>query len=120
MAFVMSEHNVVQKITLNIGNFLGCEKAEDVQLTFRESTYLETLGLKKSLSDGGENALAEEISKIFPSILVEHDIYKTKDTLATNEEVRDLIFSKTDLADYVAGEYFKMVFSSQLSKTEEK
>ena len=121
MAFVMDEHkDVIQKITVNIGTFLGCEKDEDVHLTFRESNYLETLGLKKAFTGEDMENVAKYIEKIFPSVLVEHDIYKTQDTLASNEEVCNLIFSKTALADFVSGEYFKAVFSSQLSKTEEK
>lgn len=121
MAFVMDEHkDVIQKITVNIGTFLGCETDEEVHLTFRESSYLETLGLKNAFTGEDAENLAKYIKKIFPDILVEHDIYKTKDVLASNEEVCELIFSKSVLADYVSGEYFKAVFSSQLSKTEEK
>ena len=121
MAFVIDEHkDVIQKITVNIGTFLGCETDEEVHLTFRESNYLETLGIKKSFTSEGEEGLAREIKKILPTVLVEHDIYRTQGTLASNEEVCDLIFSKVGLADYVSGEYFKAVFSSQLSKTEEK
>ena len=120
MAYVMAEHDATQKVVVNIGTFLGCEKAEDVHLTFRESSYLETLAIKKAYASDGEEGLAREIKKIFPSALVEHDIYRDKDTLATNEEVCELVFSKWELADYVSGEYFKAVFSSQLSKIEEK
>lgn len=120
MAFVMDEHkDVIQKVTLNIGTFLGCENAEDAHLTLRETNYLETLALKKA-SAKGEEGVAEYMKTFLPAILVEHDIFKTADVLATNEEVTELVFSKMELGDFVAGEYFKAVFTSRLSKTEEK
>lgn len=120
MAFIMDQHtDVIQKVTLNIGTFLGCEKAEDAHLTLRETNYLETLALKKAATEG-EEGLAKYMKAVLPSVLLEHDIYKTADVLATNEEVCELIFSKMELGDFVAGEYFKAVFTSRLSKTEEK
>lgn len=120
MAFVMDEHkDVIQKVTLNIGTFLGCENAEDAHLTLREPSYLETLALKRYATKG-EEAIAEYMETMLPVFLVEHDIYKTADVLATNGEVCELVFSKMELADFVAGEFFKAVFTSRLSKTEEK
>lgn len=120
MAFILSQHkDVIQKITLNIGNFLGSENAEDAKLTLREPNYLETIGLKKAASEG-EEGLARYMSEVLSELLVEHNIYKTEEDLASNQEVCDLIFSKVELADYVASEYFKAVFTSRLSKNEEK
>ena len=110
----------IQKVTINIGDLLGLEKKEDCHVTLCEPEAIDTVKIQRIQKEENKAEWAlEYFQKIFPSILVDHDIMNGE-RKASKDEVCKLIFKKLPVANYVVSEYFDAVFRSPQQKTSEK
>lgn len=114
--FVKSRNNFIVKVVINVGNFLGCEKAEDAHITLREMAAIDVIRLKDA-SKKGEQELLEFFKGILPEVLIDHDFFATDAEKMKNEEVAEIVFGSMPLATYVIEEYTKLLNFTQRSKT---
>lgn len=108
----------IQKVTINFGSILGCEKDEDAFVTLKEMTTLDSVRL--SDLDGDRVGIITYYKEMLPNIIVDHSLYKDENTKMTNQEVAEFIFAKLDLASKVMNDYNAAVFRSRPNNTKEK
>lgn len=82
-----------RSLRIDLGHLLGMDNPEDAHVTFRELTVGEALGWRTE-SKNGEEALAEYCRKIFPDVIIEHDLYKTPEEKMSSKEAVDFLWEK--------------------------
>lgn len=104
---------------VNIGTFLGEDKAEDAFIVLSELPIDKSLKLRKVVPEG-EESLVEFFSELLPSLLVQHNLHETETELMKKEDVVALIRGKTPLFLHVMNEYTNSLFPTPPSKSAEK
>lgn len=85
-------NNGKRSLKMVFGHLLGVE-ADDAYVTVRELTVGEGLGWRK-LNDKDEEARFDYVWKLLPSLILEHNFYKTEEKVMGNEEVADFLHDK--------------------------
>lgn len=112
--------NAIQEVKICFGDLVKKDKDE----VFVVLTEPDTFDVCKMKGKTKEELMAPEFiygyfRDIFPKYLIDHS-FVNKGEKASSEEVRDFIFRKLAVADYVSAQYFTEVFLSPQSKKEEK
>ncbi len=111
--------NAIIKVTIQFGKKLNCENDDDAVITLREPTELEVLQWREAQQAGVLNAM-KEFRDLLVGMTISHNLMETEEEKMGNEAVIDLIFSKTDLAEYVLQKWTEAVFRSPQSSREGK
>lgn len=88
------------------------EAEEEVYIVLKEPTGLEFMNLQKTIQKNtkedkkvDETALFEEIYKLLPKVVVEHNIYKSENKKMNSDEVVEFIGSKISVLTEVITTY---------------
>lgn len=113
--------NAIIKVKIEFGTKLNCEKDEDAIITLREPTELEVLKWKEAHEDGTYAAMAQ-FKDLLNEMTISHNLMEDDETgeKMTNEAVIDLIYSKTELAEYILRKWSEAVFHSPQNRNGEK
>ena len=121
MAFYKDKHyaNAIQKVRIDLGSIFGLEKDDEVHILLREPSEVESISFKKELT-ADEVKGVEFFKSILPGLIVDHDFFEDETKKMSNEDVAELVFSKSEAADHVLETYTNAVFRSRLNKKEGK
>lgn len=110
----------IQAVKICFGDLVGKEK-DDVWVVLEEPDTSDCMKIKTQPKEVLENAefIINFFKGILPKYLIDHS-FCNGEVKASAEEVRDFIFRKMSVADYVTGEYFRAVFLTPQSKTKER
>ena len=110
----------VQEVRIEFGDLVG-KKKDEVFVVLAEPDTFDCLKVKgKSKEELSKlDFLLGYFKEIFSKYLIDHS-FTVNGVKADNDKVRDFIFRKIAISDYVCGEYFKAVFLPPQSKKEEK
>lgn len=111
--------NVIKSVTISFGKYLGCPEDEDAMIVMREPTEIEVISWREAQKDGLVKGI-ENFKDLMKSIITDHTLMEDETVKMTNEDVVDLIFSKTDLCDAVMDQWARAVFHSRLPEREER
>jgi hypothetical protein len=100
--------NYIKTYTLNLGEELGAEKADDVFVILREPSIIELTDID---SNGAGTAALKALMKALPSFIVDHNIFIDEAKKATNEEVVETISANIAASVKLLNDYLKAVRS---------
>lgn len=110
----------IQSVKICFGDLVGKQK-DEVWVSIEEPDTSDCMRIKTQPKEVLASAefIIDYFKGIFPKYLTDHS-FCNGEVKASAEEVRDFIFRKLSVADYVTGEYFKEVFLIPQSKTKER
>lgn len=113
---VLGEGYLVTK-KVNVSEFF--EGAEpDMSIEFRELDVQRTTKFQTIKDDA--SASAKYFSEVLPSLIVDHDFYKTSEIKYNAKEVAEIIASRAELFFYVMNAYITEVLFTHGKKSAEK
>lgn len=112
MVIVTDRKDYLIKTRVNIGHFFGAAPedgfVELVEMDTFDSNRMARAA--KAAKDGADNSeMMQLFRELLPKVIVDHSLYKDKDTKHTEAEVADIIFAKVDLVSYVIDQYGREV-----------
>lgn len=111
-------NNAIQKVTIEVGTYVGLKEDEEAFITLKELPTMETLKLKKSTET--EEEILSFFKEVLPVIIVDHNFYESETKKMTNEALRDFIFERMALSTKILKDYSHASFFSQRRIREEK
>lgn len=112
-------NRAIQKVRIEIGNYLGCESAAEAVIDVREPDEFEILRWKEASRESVLKG-AEHFRELLKDMIVDHNLMEDENDRMKIPDVVDLICAKTELFDYVVGKWTNSVFRSHLNRREEK
>ena len=120
--FIRSEkpYKGLNTIRINIGTYLGEPKDEDVYVVLAELPIDTTIQLREEDAAHNFSKLATIFRDSLPRLIVDHNLYETKEKLMSAQDVAELISAKSDLMTHLIPEYLHGLFPIPPKQSGEK
>jgi len=117
---IIDRKNYLKTVRVEFGKELGGDSPADAYFVLREPTTLEWAEIQEASAEKKEAMIIKRLKEIFPSLVVEHNLYIDAKTPYSNNEAVEIVFGKIYAALKVINDYIAEVKNPLMSKSDEK